>query len=68
MQMVGKHADGDCLEWMAILDNLVDPPQVLDVTHEEITRPVRERDGEEIGTPLIVARTYCGMISSRSDD
>jgi hypothetical protein len=37
---------------MVILDNLVDLPQVLDVTHEEITRPVCERDGEEICTAL----------------
>jgi hypothetical protein len=37
---------------MAILDNLVDFPQVLDMAHEEITRPVCKRDGEEICTAL----------------
>src|SRR5215475_4889187 len=52
MNMVGKHADGDCLERMAILDNLVDFPQVLNVAHEEITRSVCERNGEEVYATL----------------
>jgi hypothetical protein len=52
MHVVGKHADGDSLERMAILDHLVDLPQVLDVAHEEITRPICKRDGEEVYATL----------------
>jgi hypothetical protein len=37
---------------MAILDYLVDLPQVFDVAHEEITRPVCKRDREDVYATL----------------
>src|ERR1043166_56685 len=52
MHVVRQDADRDRLEGKTLLDGRVDMPQMTDMAHEEIARPVGESDGEEEDTAL----------------
>jgi hypothetical protein len=62
--MVGQYADGRCFEWVPPLNDRIDAPQPVDLPHQEVTRSVGERDGEEEGPTFDV----CTTISRHGND
>src|SRR5262249_26794447 len=47
VQVVRQHADCYCLERLALLYQGVDSAEAIDVSHQQVARPVDKRDGEE---------------------
>src|SRR5438105_8517272 len=47
MQVVRQDADGNCVKLVALSNRRVDLPKAVDVTHQDIARPVGESHGEE---------------------
>jgi hypothetical protein len=67
VQVVWEHADRDGFEWIPILNRRVHPSQLIDLPHEEVTRPVGESDGEEKDPAFDLGTTisrHSGMIVS----
>src|SRR5712691_1085770 len=57
MQVIRQHANCDHLEWIPFLNRHVEPPESVDVSHEEFTRTIGENDSKEEYGALDVCTT-----------